>query len=247
MARRYDTRTTTFSPEGRLYQVEYALEAINNAASTIGITTTEGVVLAAEKMETSKLLDPGRTSEKIYKIDEHVICAVAGLTSDANILIESLRETAQSYRYVYQEPQPVQQLIISICDKKQLYTQWGGLRPFGVSFLFAGWDVHHGFQLYHTDPSGNYNGYQATAIGINNQTAQSILKQEWKDNLTLEEGLQLAAKVLTKTMDTASPSPEKLEFATLSEVNGKLVYKIVSDSQVNSLMEHQRLPQAPRS
>eukprot|EP00916_Digyalum_oweni_P014647 GHVL01024017.1.p1 GENE.GHVL01024017.1~~GHVL01024017.1.p1 ORF type:complete len:137 (+),score=15.69 GHVL01024017.1:34-444(+) len=99
MARRYDTRTTTFSPEGRLYQVEYALEAINNAASTIGITTTEGVVLAAEKMETSKLLDPGRTSEKIYKIDEHVICAVAGLTSDANILIESLRETAQRLEF----------------------------------------------------------------------------------------------------------------------------------------------------
>mmetsp|Transcript_41525 Transcript_41525/g.88045 ORF Transcript_41525/g.88045 Transcript_41525/m.88045 type:complete len:96 (-) Transcript_41525:12-299(-) len=95
MARRYDSRTTTFSPEGRLYQVEYAMEAINNAGSTIGILSKDGVILAGEKKTTSKLLDQGRSSEKIYAVDDHVICAVAGVTADANILINRLRLSAQ--------------------------------------------------------------------------------------------------------------------------------------------------------
>lgn len=237
MARRYDSRTTTFSPEGRLYQVEYALEAINNAGSTIGILSKDGVVLAAERMVTSKLLDQGKASEKIYKVDEHVICAVAGLTADANILINKARLTAQRYTYSYAEPQPVEQLIVSICDTKQGYTQFGGLRPFGVSFLFAGWDQHFGFQLYHTDPSGNYSGWKATAIGVNNQSAQSILKQDWKEGLDTQGALALAAKVLLKTMDTTNPSPEKLEFAVLSKGPGDRVsYRLLGDKEVETLM-----------
>eukprot|EP00919_Chromeraceae_sp_WS-2016_P007130 GHVR01016772.1.p1 GENE.GHVR01016772.1~~GHVR01016772.1.p1 ORF type:complete len:134 (-),score=20.70 GHVR01016772.1:751-1152(-) len=119
MARRYDSRTTTFSPEGRLYQVEYALEAINNASSTIGILATDGVILAAEKMVVSKLLDQGKSSEKLYKIDNHIVCAVAGLTADANILIQYARGEAQYYRYQYGEPIPVEILVVRISDTKQ--------------------------------------------------------------------------------------------------------------------------------
>ncbi|OXB70989.1 UNVERIFIED_CONTAM: hypothetical protein H355_005765 [Colinus virginianus] len=119
MARRYDSRTTTFSPEGRLYQVEYALEAINNASSTLGIVAKDGVVLAADKMVTSKLLDQGRAKEKIYKVDDHMMCAVAGLTADANILIAQARLIGQRYLYAYQEPQPIEQLVVQICDIKQ--------------------------------------------------------------------------------------------------------------------------------
>eukprot|EP00922_Rhytidocystis_sp_ex-Travisia-forbesii_P026486 GHVS01038771.1.p1 GENE.GHVS01038771.1~~GHVS01038771.1.p1 ORF type:complete len:312 (+),score=83.69 GHVS01038771.1:115-936(+) len=216
MARRYDSRTTTFSPEGRLYQVEYALEAINNASSTIGILARDGVIIAADKMITSKLLDQGKSREKLYKIDEHVICAVAGLTADANILINYARLCAQRHLYAYGEVQPLEQLIIQICDTKQSYTQFGGLRPFGVSFLFGGWDRYFGYQLYHTDPSGNYSGWKATAIGVNNQSAQAMLKQDWRDDMSVDEALDLAAKVLTKTMDTTSPSPDKLEFSVLT-------------------------------
>eukprot|EP01067_Filipodium_phascolosomae_P008150 Filipodium_phascolosomae@DN685_c0_g1_i2.p1 len=238
MSRRYDTRTTTFSPEGRLYQVEYAMEAINNAPSTIGIVTKEGIVLAAEKIVSSKLLDPGKSTEKVYKIDNHVIAAVAGFTSDANILINGVRLGAQRYLYVYGEPQPVEQLVIGLCDRKQEYTQLGGLRPFGVSFLFAGWDEHFGFQLYHTDPSGNYCGYEATAIGMNNQSAQSVLKKEWTSTLDLKGGLALAALVLVKTIDTANPPPEKMEFATLSlPEKGKVEFKQVSNEDVAKLMK----------
>ncbi|KAE9456523.1 hypothetical protein C3L33_11541, partial [Rhododendron williamsianum] len=164
MSRRYDSRTTIFSPEGRLYQVEYAMEAIGNAGTAIGILSKDGVVLVGEKKVTSKLLQTSTSTEKMYKIDDHVACAVAGIMSDANILINTARVQAQRYTFSYQEPMPVEQLVQSLCDTKQGYTQFGGLRPFGVSFLFAGWDKNYGFQLYTSDPSGNYGGWKAAAI-----------------------------------------------------------------------------------
>lgn len=251
MARRYDSRTTTFSPEGRLYQVEYALEAINNASLTIGILAKNGVVLAADKMVISKLLDEGKNKEKIYPIDKHIICAVAGLTADANILISLARLNAQRYLYAYGELQPLEQLIIQICDTEQSYTQFGGLRPFGVSFLFGGYDVRYGFQLYHTDPSGNYSGWKATAIGINNQSATTILKQEWNEDMDVNDALELAAKVLIKTMDACTPTAEKLEFAVITknekkeesvdtffdEEYSQIVQRVLSDKEINDLMK----------
>jgi 20S proteasome subunit alpha 3 len=124
------------------------------------------VVLAAEKRVVSKLLAPSKTThEKTYIIDQHAACLVAGLTADANILIQRARLTSQRYLHSYQEPMPLEQIVRSICDYKQAYTQFGGLRPFGVAFLFAGWDKQHGFQLYQSDPSGNYSGWKATVIG----------------------------------------------------------------------------------
>lgn len=238
MARRYDSRTTTFSPEGRLYQVEYALEAINNASSTLGILAKDGVVIAADKAIVSKLLDQEREKEKVYKIDDHIICAVAGWTADANILLNHARIVAQRYLFSFDEPQPVEQLIIRICDTKQGYTQYGGLRPFGVSFLIAGWDKHFGFQLYYTDPAGNYAGWKATAVGQNNQSAQSILRQEWTSDMTLDDALALAAKVLVKTMDTSSPSGDRLEFATISldPETGRPVHRMLKTEDIDRLI-----------
>jgi len=130
MSRRYDSRTTIFSPEGRLYQVEYAMEAISHAGTAIGILASDGIVLAAEKKLNSKLLEPTKSSEKMYMIDQHVAVAVAGITADANILINQARLHAQRYRFAFQEPQPVEQLVQTLCDEKQAYTQYGGLRPF---------------------------------------------------------------------------------------------------------------------
>lgn len=152
MSREYDGRTTTFSPEGRLYQVEYAMEAINNAACAIGVLTKEGVVFGIEKKMISKLLAKVGDSEKVYPIDDHIMCAIAGLTSDANILLQNARKDAQDYLYKYGQPKPVEELVEYICRVKHSYTQVGGLRPFGVSFLFAGWDKESGYQLYHSDP-----------------------------------------------------------------------------------------------
>jgi len=238
MARRYDSRTTIFSPEGRLFQVEYAMEAINHAGTAVGILAKDGVVLAAEKKVTSKLLEQSGSAEKMYKIDDHIAAVVAGITADANILINNARTSAQRYMFQYQEPSPVEGLVQSLCDLKQGYTQFGGLRPFGVSFLIAGWDKHYGFQLYKSDPSGNFGGWKATSIGAGHQDAASTLKSEYKeDEMTLKEALALAAKVLSKTMDSTHLGPDKLEFATLTRENGKIVFHLFSGEEIVALLK----------
>ena len=124
--------------------MEYAMEAISHSGAAVGLLAGENAaVLAAEKRITSKLLDATRSTERLYQVDDHVGVAVAGITADANILINALRLSAQRYTFKYQEPMPIEQLVQDICDHKQGYTQFGGLRPFGVSFLFAGWCVAH--------------------------------------------------------------------------------------------------------
>jgi len=238
MGSRYDSRTTIFSPEGRLYQVEYAMEAISQAGAAVGILAKDGVVLAAEKRITSKLLDVRKSTEKMYKLDDHIAVAVAGMTADANTLLNYARVEAQRYFYTYHEPIPVEQLVQILCDLKQGYTQYGGLRPFGVSFLFAGWDEHYGFQLYQSDPSGNYGGWKARAIGANNQAAQSILKEDYKPDIDLKGAMTLAVKVLSKTMDTTSPTPDKLEFATVTRSeDGKVVYHVLSKAEIEAAIK----------
>ncbi|KAI7868909.1 nucleophile aminohydrolase [Spinellus fusiger] len=244
MSRRYDSRTTIFSPEGRLYQVEYAMEAISHAGIALGILAKDGIVVAAEKKVTSKLLEQTASSEKIYKLNDNMICGVAGITADANILIQWARASAQRYLFNYSEEIPVEQLVQNLCDLKQGYTQYGGLRPFGVSFIFAGYDEHHGFQLYHSDPSGNYGGWKATCIGANNATAQSILKQDHKEELTLEEAKALAIKVLSKTMDSTTLTSEKLEFATIRLVNNKVQYELYKPTEIDALLKEQNVGNA---
>jgi len=261
MARRYDSSTTTFSPEGRLHQVEYAIEAINNAGTSVGILASDGVVMASEKKITSGLLAPARTSEKTYKLCPHATCSVAGLTADANILIDQARLRAGRYSYQYQEPIPIENLVEHVCNYKQAYTQYGGLRPFGVAFLFAGYDENHGFQLYQSDPSGNYSGWKATVIGANNQAGKSLLKTEYGGTKaasgdeemktdddadaateaikmpTVAEACRLAVKVLNKTMDGAVASPGKLELFTMSlDGDGNCVHKILNEQEAEAVI-----------
>ncbi|KDQ21572.1 hypothetical protein BOTBODRAFT_207386 [Botryobasidium botryosum FD-172 SS1] len=247
MARRYDSRTTIFSPEGRLYQIEYAMEAISHAGTVLGILAKDGVVLAAEKKVTGKLLDLsgakeggyGGSGEKIFLLNSNVIGGVAGITADANSLVNYARTAAQRHLFSYNEDIPVEQLAQRLCNLKQGYTQFGGLRPFGVSILYAGFDPHYQFQLYHSDPSGNYSGWKATCIGANNGTAQSLLKQDYKDEITVEEAVGLAMKVMSKTMDSTTLGSEKLEFATLTldATTGEPKAKIYRPAEVDALLE----------
>ncbi|CAB9511642.1 Proteasome subunit alpha type [Seminavis robusta] len=252
MARRYDSSTTTFSPEGRLHQVEYAIEAINNAGTCVGILAKDGIVMASERRITSGLLAPAKTSEKTYTLCPHASCNVAGLTADANILIEQARLRAGRYHYQYQEPIPVEQLVEYVCNYKQFYTQRGGLRPFGVAFLFAGYDEHHGFQLYQSDPSGNYSGWKATVIGANNQAGKSILKSDYKKKQEgemdedkepeipdVQEALKLAVKVLNKTMDgTGSAAAEKMELFTMKlDESKKCVHRILTKEEAQEVID----------
>lgn len=238
MSRRYDTRTTIFSPEGRLYQVEYALEAISHAGTSLGILADDGILLAAERRNTNKLLDEVSYSEKIYKLNEDLCCSVSGITSDANVLINELRLIAQRYQLQYQEPIPCENLVSNLCNIKQAYTQAGGRRPFGVSILYMGWDKNYGYQLYQSDPSGNYGGWKATCIGNNNQTAISILKQEYKIGQTkLTDALKLAIKILSKTLDTTKLSYDKIEIATLTRENEKTRIRILGEKEVTELIK----------
>lgn len=221
-----------------MYQVEYALEAISHAGTALGILAKDGIVLAAERKVTSKLLEKDTSAEKLYTINEYVdgpitfyalnflpqfanieltcgsnmICAVAGMNADANILINYARQNAQRYLLTYNEDIPCEQLVRRLCDLKQGYTQHGGLRPFGVSFIYAGWDHLRQFQLYQSNPSGNYGGWKATSVGANNASAQSLLKQDYKEESTLQEACAMAVKVLSKTMDSTKLSSEKSEF-----------------------------------
>jgi len=238
MSRRYDSRTTIFSPEGRLYQVEYAMEAIGHAGTCLGILASDGIVLAAEKRNTNKLLDEVSFSEKIYKLQEDMACSVAGITSDANVLTNQLRLSAQRHLLQYGEPIPCEQLVASLCDIKQAYTQFGGKRPFGVSILYIGWDKHHGFQLYQSDPSGNYGGWKATCIGNNSSAAVSMLKQEYKEGETnLQQALDLSIKVLSKTLDTNKLTADKVEIATLTRENNISRIRILSTAELEALVK----------
>jgi 20S proteasome alpha/beta subunit len=147
--------------------------------------------------------------------NSNMICAVAGMTADANILINFCREAAQRYLLTYNEDIPCEQLVRRVCDLKQGYTQRGGLRPFGVSFIYAGYDPLLHFQLYQSNPSGNYGGWKATSVGANNASAQSLLKQDYKEDCDLKEACGLAVKVLSKTMDSTKLSSEKSKFCDM--------------------------------
>ncbi|MHA1376869.1 MAG: archaeal proteasome endopeptidase complex subunit alpha [Candidatus Helarchaeota archaeon] len=193
---RYDMALTIFSPEGRLFQVEYAAEAIKQGTIAIGVKCPEGVVLVAEKR--LKPLQIPDITEKIFKIDEHIGCVIAGLTADAQILIEHARVQAQINRLSYNEPIDVSTLVKRVCELKQAYTFNAGVRPFGVSILVAGIDSQP--RLYMTTPSGAFNGYRAQAIGAGANTAREFLEKEYKDNMKIDETIVLALTALKKVI-----------------------------------------------
>jgi len=234
----YDRAITVFSPDGRLFQVEYALETVYRGATVVGITCPEGVVIGAEEKVESKLQDPN-FSQKIYEIDEHIGAAVVGLSSDARVLIDQARIYTQSNRLLYDEPIDVEMAAKRIGDLKQLYTQHAGVRPFGVSIIFGGVDKTGG-RIYTTDPSGSYRAYKAVAIGIGKETVENILKKEYREDLTLEESIKLATKCLVSSLRARGEEPsikiavipaDTKKFRMLSEEEVKAYIKEVEGSE----------------
>lgn len=243
MERRFDAfPTTAFGDGGRLYQVEFAKEAVNNMELCIGILARDGVVLAVKNKITSKLIDPHAVMvnrSRIFKIADHIACSLGGLVGDGRVLIDICRRFAQKYYYKYLEPVPVEQLVKMLCDKKQEYTQSGGRRPFGVSLIYAGWDSIHGFQLYLSDPSGNYEGWRATAIGLNYQVAENFLKTNYKKSTSTQEAAKTALKAILKTKDNTSITAEKLELATLKmvEANSEVIFINFEVSELQAVLD----------
>ncbi|CAK0816266.1 unnamed protein product [Prorocentrum cordatum] len=187
----YDRGVNTFSPEGRLFQVEYAIEAIKLGSTAIGIRTKEGVVLVVEKRLTSPLIDPS-TIEKIYEIDEHMGCAMSGLTADARTLIDHARVEAQGHWFTYNERMPVESNVHSIADLALDFADNKGKkrvmsRPFGVALLVGGYDPTDGPVLFNTDPSGTFTKYQAASIGSAQEGSTNLLQEQYNKDMTLKE------------------------------------------------------------
>lgn len=193
----YDRTSTMFSPDGRLLQVEYAKKTVKQGSATIGLVCKDGVVLVADKRILDKFIIPS-SIEKIFQVDGHIAAGASGIVSDGRVLVEKAQTIAQQHKIVFNEPTDIHTLVKEICNIKQAFTQYGGPRPFGVSILFAGVDDEP--RLFLTDVTGIYFEYTATAIGEGEDQIKEILEKEYKDTITIEEGIKLSIKALKKVL-----------------------------------------------
>ena len=207
----YDRAITVFSPDGRLFQVEYAHEAVKTGSTSIGIICKDGVVLAAHKRIGSPLI-VGDSHEKIFQIDSHIVASSSGLVADARKLIDYSRLLCQRHRMVYNEPIPIEMLAKEVGDHIQFFTQYGGVRPYGVSLLIAG--MNSAANLFETDPSGALFEYKATAIGAGKKTVEEIMEKEYKEDISLQDALALSVKSLKKAVDQKL-SPKLVDLASI--------------------------------
>lgn len=213
----YDRGVNTFSPEGRLFQVEYAIEAIKLGSTAIGIQTAEGVVLAVEKRISSKLLVPSSV-KKLVKLDQHIGCAMSGLVADARTLVDHARVETQNHWFTYDEKLSVESTVQSICDLALGFGEGNMARPFGVALLVAGVD-EKGPALFHTDPSGTFTKYTAKAIGAGSEGAQTALEEQYNKSLTLAQAEKMALEILKQVMEEKINS-KNVELAVVKASDG---------------------------
>lgn len=218
----YDRAITVFSPDGRLFQVEYAREAVKRGTTSLGIKYKDGVVLAVDKRITSRLVEAD-SIEKIFQIDENIGASTCGLVADARVLVDRARVEAQSNRMLYNEPIDIEILAKKICDFKQLYTQHGGVRPFGLALLIAGVNGDKP-RLFETDPSGALMEYKATAIGSGRNTAMEIFEAKYKDGMSREDAIEMALGIMYEVTERKL-SESTIEMA-LIELPGKEFRKL---------------------
>ncbi len=185
----YDRAITVFSPDGRLYQVEYAIETVRRGTLAIGIKSRDGVILAVE--EKARKLQISNVTQKIFQVDDHIGVAAAGYIPDARTQVDHARFFAQSNRLIYDEPVDVEGVAKNIADMAQQFTQYAGVRPFGVALILAGVDKN-GANLYLSDPSGTYIGYDAVAIGAGSDQVTEFLEKGYKNDVSMEEAAALA-------------------------------------------------------
>lgn len=204
----YDRSTSMFSPDGRLFQVEYAMEAAKRGWTMVGVRVSEGVVVVAEKRRTTPLIDIEHL-EKVYMVDEHIGAGFVGFGSDGRVLIDYARQLAIQYRFVYGESIPVEYLVKQVCDVMQVYTQHGGVRPFGVTLMIAGVD-ETGSKLFVAEPSGQYISYKAHGLGQGGSQAIEVLQRDYRDEMSLDDAVVLGIRAIASVME-GKPSPETLE------------------------------------
>jgi proteasome alpha subunit len=225
----YDRGITIFSPDGRLYQVEYAREAVKRGTASVGVRTAGGVVLAVDKRIRSPLME--RTSvEKIHKADDHIGIASAGHVADARQLIDFARRQSQINQLRYGEPIGVETLTKAVTDHIQQYTQVGGARPFGVALIIGG--VEDGQpRLYETDPSGTPYEWKALAVGADRGEIEDYLEEHYDEEMDLDGGVGLALSALASANE-GQLSPEGIGAATIDAETA--TFREVSDEELES-------------
>jgi len=216
----YDRAITMFSPDGRLLQVEYAKKTVKQGSTAIGISCSDGVLLVTDKRIMDKLIVI-ESVEKIFQIDDHVAATASGILSDARVLVERAQTTAQQHRVTFDSKIDVLSIVKDICNLKQICTQSGGLRPFGVSLLVAGIDKD-GPKLFETDPTGIYFQYKATAIGEGEAEIEEVLHKEYKDSITINDALKLSLKALAKILEK-NFNIERIDAAYITKDTKELV------------------------
>ena len=229
----YDRGITIFSPDGRLYQVEYAREAVKRGTASIGVRTSDGVVLAVDKRIRSPLMERDSV-EKIHKADDHIGIASAGHVADARQLIDFARRRAQVNQLRYGEPIGVETLTKEVTDYIQQYTQVGGARPFGVALIIAG--IAEGEpKLYETDPSGTPYEWKALAVGADRGDIREYLEDNYSEEMELEDGVRLALEALASVNDDEL-APEGIGVATIS-VDDEVFEELTDEEKESHLSE----------
>jgi proteasome alpha subunit len=228
----YDRAITVFSPDGRLFQVEYAREAVKRGTTSLGVKSEEGIVLVVDKRTTSKLVET-KSIEKIFQIDKHIGAATSGLVADARSLIERARLESQIYKITYSEPIRIEALAKKICDMKQMYTQNGGVRPFGSALIIGG--IYDGkCKLFETDPSGALIEYKATAIGSGRNDAMAVFEEKYQDDLSLNDAIDLALDAVYEATE-GKTTAESVEIAIIEKDSEK--YRKLSQDEVSSYID----------
>jgi len=222
----YDRAITVFSPDGRLYQVEYAIETVRRGTIAVGVKCKDGIVIAVE--EKQRKLQISKTAQKIFQIDDHVGVAAAGYIPDARSQVDNARFFSQSNRMIYDEPVEVESIAKHLADQCQQFTQYAGVRPFGVSLILGG-VVNKTPQLYLTDPSGTYISYDAIAIGANSDQVTDFLEKTYKNDLSLDDASALA----TAGIYLASEEKDGTSHIRMAHIKTETgLYEILSNEQI---------------
>ena len=208
----YD-RGVMFSPDGRLFQVEYAKEAVRKGATSIGIITNDAVVLLAHKPNLDPLALPS-TSQKIFRIDSYIGATYSGLVSDGLHVINTMRNKTQSHRMVYDETESVESVAKEISEEMQMATQYGGIRPYAISLLIGGIDSKP--RLFEIEPGASYLGYMADAIGSGKKTAGDMLIKSYKEGISIDEAINLGVSIIKK-VNEAKLTENNIDIATIKK------------------------------
>ena len=231
----YDRAITVFSPDGRLFQVEYAIETVRRGALAVGIRTKDGVVIAVD--EKTKKLQISKIPQKLFQIDYHIGAAAAGYIPDARVQIDNARFFSQSNKLVYDEPVEVETVAKHLADQCQQYTQYGGARPIGVSLIIGGIDSN-GSVLYLTDPSGAYILYNAIAIGGNADVANEFLEKNYNVNMTFDDAMMLAIS----TIQNSNGDSNEIEHIKMSQIKSDSnEFEFINDKKIKEFSDQAKI------